>query len=123
MKRAHNHSLHLMPVGRSSSAFAVEITSPAWPSLIRWATSRIVRYNEMSNRADKTKWLTLCIWTTSLLGVNAFESHLIAGETNNSSSFERGVMNFTNKDWKNATTNFSQALLLNPTNSSAFQYR
>ncbi len=62
-------------------------------------------------------------WTSTLLSVVAVASQVVAGETNNSTSYQRGVANMGSREWKEAITNFTEAIRGNPKDALAYQYR
>ena len=77
----------------------------------------------MNYHASSTARRTLCAWTLTILGLIAVASQIMAGETNTSSSYERGVANMNSREWKEAITNFTEAVRGNPKDALAYQYR
>jgi tetratricopeptide (TPR) repeat protein len=77
----------------------------------------------MNTHTSKTTRRMLCGWISTIFGVVAVASQIMAGETNNSSSYERGVANIKSKEWKKAISNFDEALHLNPKDALAYEYR
>jgi tetratricopeptide (TPR) repeat protein len=64
-----------------------------------------------------------CAWTSAILGVVAVANQMTAGETNNSSSYERGVANLKNNEWNEAISNFGEAIRLNSKDALAYECR
>jgi tetratricopeptide (TPR) repeat protein len=50
-------------------------------------------------------------------------SQVMAGETNSSSGYERGLSNMNSKEWKEAILNFTDAIRLNPKDALAYEAR
>lgn len=77
----------------------------------------------MNAQSTRPSLRILCGWTSQVLGLIAVASQIMAAEMNTSSSYERGVANIKSREWKEAITNFTEAISGNPKDAVAYEYR